>query len=251
MNELLVYIILILTLIFGIYKNTQKSLTQSTYIINNYMYIMTALILFALTNNILEQNQENLFKIGSRLLPLFILVLLVLFGLFATPQENQGIRHLLWLGLVILLSVTGHPIYLLAKENKILSKVLITLGILFISMSYLAYSNKLGFFDGVTPYLFTGLIGLVIIEALDLLFADYNSSGIYNRFWYYSIFGIVLFSGFLIYDTQRMIAEGKVLEVICKNKNHLVCADYPINSLNIFLDILNLFNKLVYVNSKN
>jgi FtsH-binding integral membrane protein len=212
---------------------------------------MTALLLFVITNGILEKDQSNVFKIGERLLPLFILVILILFGLFAVPQKNQGLRHLLWLGLIILMSVSGHPIYTLAKENNILNKVLITLGILFISMSYLAYSNRLGFFDGVSPYLFTGLIGLVIFEALDLLFADYNSPGIYNRFWYYSIFGIVLFSGFLIYDTQQIISDGHILEAICKNQNHLVCADYPIKSLSIFLDILNLFNKLTYVYSRN
>ncbi len=251
MHELLVYIILILALVFGIYKNVEKPLTLNTYIMNNYMYIMTALLLFVITNNVLEKNQGNVFKIGERLLPLFILIILILFGLFSVPQNNQGLRHLLWLGLVILMSVGGHPIYALAKENNILNKVLITLGILFVSMSYLAYSNRLGFFDGVSSYLFMGLVGLVIFEALDLLFADYNSPGIYTRFWYYSIIGIVLFSGFLIYDTQKMIMEGKVLDVICKNENHLVCADYPVKSLSIFLDILNLFNKLTYVYSKN
>jgi hypothetical protein len=80
--------------------------------------------------------------IGNKLLPLFILTTILLFGLMLTPYNNQAIKHLLWVGFIILMSIVGYPIYMLAKEEKIFYKVLITLAILFIGMSYIAYSNK-------------------------------------------------------------------------------------------------------------
>lgn len=245
MNQFLLIIICILSLIFGIYNNTSSKLTVNKYLITNYMYIFTAFLIYTMTNLFLEQDLNNVLRIGSKLMPLFILTILLLFGLVFTPQPNQGLKHLLWLGFIILLSVSGHPIYMKAKEEQILSKVLLSLGIIFISLSYVAYSNKLGYFDGYFPYLMFGLLGLIIFETLDLIFADYSSKNIQKRFWYYSIVGIVLFSGFLVYDTQKKIKEGLLLEKICTH--HLRCADYPTKSLDLFMDILNMFNQLTMV----
>ena len=245
MNQLLLILICILVLIFGIYKNVKSQLTVNNYLITNYMYVFTALLIFAMTNMTLEKDPDSVFKVGSRLMPLFILTLVILFGLAFTPQPNQGMKHLLWLGFIILISVTGHPIYMKAKEDQIMTKVLLTLGVIFLSMSYIAYSNQLGFFDGYAPYLMMGLLGLIIFQTLDLVFADYSSTGIKNRFWYYSLIGLVLFSGFLVYDTQKKIKEGLILQKICKN--HFKCADYPTKSLDLFLDVLNMFNQLTIV----
>ena len=94
-----------------------------------------------------------------------------------------------------------------------------------------------------------GLLGLIIFETLDLIFADYSSKNIQKRFWYYSLVGIVLFSGFLVYDTQKKIKEGLLLEKICTH--HLRCADYPTKSLDLFMDILNMFNQLTMAFGSN
>lgn len=249
MNQLLLILICILVLVFGIYKNVQSQLTVSNYVITNYMYIFTAYLLYVLTNMTLEQDPDSVLKVGSRLLPILLLTMILLFALAFTPQPNQGLKHLLWLGFIILMSVMGHPIYMKAKEDKILTKVLLTLGVIFLSMSYVAYSNQLGFFDGYAPYLMMGLLGLIIFQSLDLIFADHSSPNIKNRFWYYSLIGLVLFSGFLVYDTQKKIKEGLLLEKICKH--HLRCADYPTKSLDLFLDILNMFNQLTILFGNN
>ncbi len=243
--ELLLSIIAILVIIFGIINNVKKKLTVQNYIITNYMYIMVSLLLFVGINNIYTKDIKNILNLKNKLLPLFILSLLLLFGIFTTSGDNQVLNHLLWLGFIIIMSISGSSVYYIAKQEKILNKVLLTLGIIFISMSFFAYYNKLGFFDKYYSYLFFGLLGLIIFQTLDLIFADYENKNIYTRFWYYSIFGIILFSGFLIYDTQKLIKEGKYLEKTCIN--HLKCANYPLNSLNIFLDIINLFNQLTYV----
>lgn len=246
MKSFLLLIILILVLIYGIYNNVKSQLTINNYIITNYMYIFTALLLFLLSNFMLEKNNVDVMRIGNRLLPLFILTLLLLFGILLTPSSQQISLHLMWLGFIVLISVTGYPVYLLAKEEKILNKVLITLGIIFLSMSYLAYSNRLNWLQGYTSYFTIGLLGLIVFQSLDLILSDYNK-GQSTRFWYYSIFAILLFSGLLIYDTQKIIQEAHILENICKNRSHLECANYPEKSISIFLDLLNLFNNLTNV----
>ena len=123
MNQLLLILICILVLIFGIYKNVQSKLTVSKYLITNYMYIFTAYLLYALTNMTLEQDPDSVLKVGSRLLPILLLTMIILFALAFTPQPNQGLKHLLWLGFIILMSIMGHPTYMKAKEDKILEEV--------------------------------------------------------------------------------------------------------------------------------
>ena len=246
MIDILLLLILILVLVYGIYNNVQSQLTMSTYIITNYMYIFVGLLLFLFTNNILEKNDVSVMRIGSRLLPLFLLTLLLLFGILMTPPTQQLPLHLMWLGFIVLISVSGYPIYLLAKQERILTKVLVTLGILFISMSYLAYTGKFEWLQGYSSYFTFGLLGLIVFESLDLILSDYNK-GQDTRFWYYSIFAILLFGGLLIYDTQKVIQQGAELESICKNKDHLICANYPEKSMSIFLDLLNLFNNFTNV----
>ena len=154
MNQFLLIIICILSLIFGIYNNTSSKLTVNKYLITNYMYIFTAFLIYTITNLFLEQDLNNVLRIGSKLMPLFILTILLLFGLVFTPQPNQGLKHLLWLGFIILLSVSGHPIYMKAKEEQILSKVLLLVNglVLFnlrveLSTDDLSFSNMTYFFS--------------------------------------------------------------------------------------------------------
>ena len=244
--NLLILFILILVIIFCIINYTRNPLTTDTFILVNYMYITLALLIFILINNFIT-NPETILRLNSRILPLFILTIMLLFGLLLCPSEYQTIKHIIWLGLIILLSIMLQPIYIMAKQHNILPKVLISKGVIIASMSYIAYSNKLDYFDGLFPYLFIGLIGLIIFESLDLIFADYTSPNINTRFWYYSVFSILLFSGFLVYDTQKLIKTGQSLEIECVNQNHIICADYPSHTLDIILDILNLFSNITSV----
>jgi FtsH-binding integral membrane protein len=245
MNFIILFI-LILVIIFCIINYTSNPLTNNIFLLVNYMYILLALLIFILINNIIT-NPETIVKLNSRILPLFILTIMSIFGLLLCPSEYQTIKHIVWTGLIILLSIMLQPIYTIAKQQNILSKVIISEGAIIATMSYIAYSNQLDYFNGLFPYLFIGLFGLIIFESFDLLFADYTSPNINTRFWYYSIFGILLFSGFLVYDTQKLIKTGQSLEIECYDKNHLVCADYPSKTLDIILDMINLFSNITSV----
>lgn len=243
MKTLLLLLLCIIVLVIGIINNTMKLLTTRRFIITNYMYIFVGFLLFLITGEYLDNNNFDIIKIGERLLPLFILTIILLFGILMTPPQYQSIKHLYWLGFIILLSVSGYPMYKIAKQEKIIYRVLISLAVIFIVMSQIKTDS-----DNYMPYMMACLLSLIVFQSLDLIFG--SREGITKRFWYYSIFGIVLFSGFLIYDTNRMVRISKYLEKTC-NKTHLVCADYPEKSLGILMDLLNLFNQLTYVYRKN
>lgn len=250
MTELIIYFILFLVLVLAIFNNTQKKLTKNNYIINTYLYVIVSLFVFIITNKILEKNEFNILNLYHKLTPIFILTLLLLFTILFTDSSNQLIIHLLWLGFLILMSVTAYPIYLLSKEEQTLTKVLLTLAVLLLGLSYIAYKNKLGYFDSWFSYLFGGLFALIVFQCLDLIFSNPNSDGLGYRLWYYSLFAVILFSGFFMYDTQKLIKQGIILEKICNKQNQFQCANYPVKSLDIYLDIMNLFNNLVILNKK-
>lgn len=246
MTELIIYFILFLTLILAIFKNTQSRITKNNYIINTYLYVIVSVFIYIITVKILDKNEVDILDIHQKILPIFILSIILLFGILASSPSDQIMIHLLWLGFIILMSVSGYPIYSLSKKTQTLTKVLLTLSILLLGLSFLAYNNKLGYFDKWYKYLFGGLFVLIVFQCLDLIFS--NPQEVLGRTWYYSLFAIVLFSGFYMYDTQKLIKEGIILERICNKNKHLQCANYPVKSLNLYLDIMNLFNNLVIFN---
>jgi FtsH-binding integral membrane protein len=237
----LVIIIGILVLVYMIYMNVTKQLTLKSYVTTNYMYIFGALLIMVFANYLMDKNGYDIMNLYNRILPLVILIFVCLFGILLTPTDSQLVKHLFWLGFIILNSILIYPVYQVAKEDNIIWKIMITMGLMFVGMSYIAYSQPLGEFDKWSPYLFLGLCGLLIFRSLDLLFADYSSKGFENRIWWYSIISIILFSGYLIYDTQKIMKDGVVLSKECIGKDHLECADYPSKSLGIILDLINLF----------
>ena len=93
-------------------------------------------------------------------------------------------------------------------------------------------NKPLTYFDSWEPYLISGLIGIIVSRLFNFIFIfifiDLNySKGFNGRDWIISIFTVVLFNGFLLYDTQKIIKEGIILDKNCVGKDNLSCADYP------------------------
>jgi FtsH-binding integral membrane protein len=126
--------------------------------------------------------------------------------------------------------------------------VLIELVSIIAVLSYLAYNSPLGVFQSwINPMMYV-LSTLIVVELLELIFGDYRSDGFITRTKIYSWIGLLLFSGFLIYDTQKIIIDGNKIVDLCDSGDQMICSDYPAASLGIFLDIVNLFNNLSMIN---
>jgi FtsH-binding integral membrane protein len=92
-------------------------------------------------------------------------------------------------------------------------------------------------------YLFIGLSTLIVFELLDIIFF-YQTTG--TRTKLYSMISIALFMGFVLYDTQLL--QTRAVEVIKQCGQKVSCANYPVESLNLFLDTLNLFLNVSQLN---
>lgn len=141
-----------------------------------------------------------------------------------------------------------NPIYNYAKNENILNRVLFSVAAMFLVMTYFAYNKPLIYFDSWEPYLISGLISIMVSHLFNIIFSDFeNPKGFIGREIIISMVTIVLFNGLLLYDMQKIIKEGIILNQICTEKNNLSCADYPVKSINIILDLINLFTNMTGV----
>lgn len=112
--------------------------------------------------------------------------------------------------------------------------ILLTLGI-FLVFSYIAKNIGEDSMVLLQSYLFSALWGLVVVGFLFILFpSTFGGAELL-----YCIIGILTFCGFITYDTALMhdrIRKGEI--------------DYYLHATNLFLDIINLFIKILRVLAK-
>jgi FtsH-binding integral membrane protein len=99
----------------------------------------------------------------------------------------------------------------------------------------------LGFYDrqnmlGFGPYLLAGLIGLILAQALVMIFASPAEKE--KAINWLRLIGIALFAVLTAYDVQ-LIKEGASGCRAAKKAG--MAPDYPSESLGLFLDFVNIF----------
>jgi FtsH-binding integral membrane protein len=244
---LIILAITVVTIFFVLYRQITQPLTEKLYIVNTYLYIFGGLILIALFNTIFDK--YNMIEIGTakNIFIIFILSMLSLCATIMIPRENQVFKHLAWTTFMFSLSLLTYDFYQMGKINGTLWTTLGSVFSILALMSYIAYSYPHDTFDSWGIYLTTALFGLIVAEVIDLLF---GGKTIESRIKIYSWIAIVLFSGFLIYDTQQIRKRALILTEMCQNKKQIVCADYPVESLQVILDMVNLFQNISIANNK-
>jgi len=154
-----------------------------------------------------------------------------LFGLLMTSPGSL-LQYLCFIVFAVSVGQSSQTLLQYDEHKQILSRILMTLGGIFVGMTALGFydrQNLLGF----GPYLFAGLLGLLGAE---LGYGAYLATGGKDTapLSYIADFGIVLFTIYLAYDTQRLKQKAGV----CKVPN------YPSDSVGLFLDLANMFNFL-------
>jgi len=215
-------IFFILVTIFCIYNLLNSPLNAKTYLITVYGYIILAILLLSLFMKIFEKYNLNFSLLFGLIIALLGIIMIKFF------KENIIVTHLLWL-----LIIGGMAIIVFPYSNVFNKSIVVTL-ILMLILTYIAYSYPLNTFTSWILPLSIALFGLIIFEIINLLFGG-NSK-------IYSIIAIFIFMGFVLYDTQNLINNFNVCTM--KNNGSSNCADYPNQSLGIFLDIINLFTNI-------
>ena len=118
------------------------------------------------------------------------------------------------------------------EHKQILGEVLATVAGIFVAMTALGFYDRQNLL-GLGPYLFAALGGLILGQMAYIAYYWINGKQLKGQS-YLSDFAVLLFTLFVGYDTQRIKQKAGVCTV----------ANYPNDSLSLFLDIVNLFLNL-------
>ena len=214
-----------------LFYSTKQPLTQKRYMINIYGYIMTALIIISISVLILRK-RGYIFSV-QHLFASFIASLLII--MFINNTEIYG-QHILWFIYILMLSLMIYPLYTKTiRDGTTMTVLLTTFSIFFILSLYVYFTpeQKLNIL-GWGKYLLFGLITLIIFQIISL----FTEKCMIKT---YAIVGVILFSGFILYDTNILLEKARII-----TENNLV-PTYPVDSLNIILDIINMFSNVTTI----
>lgn len=221
--------------IFILMQNTRKKVIKN-YIVNTYIYILVAILLCSFII-ILFDTYQILYDINSMIIIyVFIVMLLVLSAMNLIDKSCIILHHILWVIFIIGIAIIIFPIYNISKHTNILWKSLITVVILVLGLTYLASCLPKKYFKSWGKYLIYCLFGFVVFQVLDVVFIGPSI----DRLKIYCVVGLILFSCFLLYDTN------KIYEHTDYQQQSLVESESnSIGLIGLFLDIVNQFSNIV------
>jgi FtsH-binding integral membrane protein len=255
MDDIYIYCVaFIMSIVIIILINTiSVPLTTKGYITNSYLYILLALIISSLVTLIMDKYKlmklKNfpIYKYLFIYLLVFAISIIMIFAILYTKKENIGLRHFYWLLFVISMAIIIYPSYELTKDTGVLWKSSATVIIILIGLTIISSKYPDNAFDSWGSYLMIGLSGLIIFQLLDIAFTVSNNKIKKNEYIniqkIYAVIGIIIFCGFILYDTKKIRQNAHTTVSTCKDlTKHLLYADYPSESLGLFLDLINLFS---------
>ena len=224
-------IIAVIGVIFTLVLTTHKPLTVSGYIINTNLYILLVILLITLTIIVLDK--YDLFN-ALNVIPstvAFVISIILVFALATLDHKQIVLRHILWTLLVIDVAFILFPLFEEIKDTNALWKILTTAIILLITLTYITIKYKADIFNSFGSYLLIGLFALIIYQILNLVFPG-RSENTYQKI--YGIIGLILFAGFILYDTNNVYKRAEQAVLSCNDMaNQLACADYISESLKL------------------
>jgi len=150
----------------------------------------------------------------------------VLMGLFWKRRSYPANFYLLGL-FTLLEAYTVGNIVTYYRASVVIQALIITLA-LFLALTLFTFQTKYDFM-GMAPYLYGGLWMLIITGFMAMFFP--TGSG-FNLV--YATIGTLIFSGYVVFDTQMII-------------RHLSYEEYIIGAVSLYLDLINLFLQILRI----
>tara|TARA_Y100000817_G_scaffold172263_1_gene134556 strand:- start:582 stop:1286 length:705 start_codon:yes stop_codon:yes gene_type:complete len=211
---------------FSAFKNGKQ--TCDRYFANYFLYLLTSLAVYFYSSNELDFGISDDGKKG-------ILAIIILFGLIFSfhKVDNVWLKHIMWFSIIIILGIVAKKYHEKFNEKEIKS-VLKKLIIVLLICVGIALTFPQILKPNFEIALLFGLIITLILRVLDqfVFKRDYSKT--------ISYVVIFIFSVFVMYDTKRVMEYSKK----CVNGK----TGYLENVLDMFLNIINLFNNLLFIN---
>lgn len=248
----ILFIIIIIIIIYFIYLKTKQVLSVKNYLINTYLYISLAISIITLTWLFMSNYEYGSFKTTNNITKIFIafiILLILLYFIIYLGNDKIILKHTIWVVFMLLTAYVTYIFYEVNVNNDTLKKTLIELFIIVISFTFLAIYLPPDIFIKWKKILMYSLIIMIIIEIIIFFVSD--KKNFFNKIKMTSFIIIIIFCGFLLYDTQKIVKNGMTVTNKCISKNQFICADYPKESMGIFLDIVNLFERITILSITN
>lgn len=217
--------------------NNDEEFSRSIFVTNTYLYVILAIMIAALTITIIKAT-----KFMPNEFAIFCLAIILIFSFAFVNKTNVMLRTIIWVLFVMTMGALMYPIYEINGNSSVFSNSAIAVIVLVAVLTYITNQFPDEYFDSWGPMLLGGLFTLIVFQLLDLLFGDPISSGRYKM---YAYIGLFVFSAYIMYDTKKIYQHARVAEICVRSGgDKLACADYPWRSMNLFLDILNLFSSM-------
>jgi len=197
------------------------------FIANTFAHILGGLFLTGISSE--NPIVNDIDKKPMSHIAVFIITLLLLFFMFSL--EPGPIKYLIFALFCGLLGQTLSGLVKRLQQENLLSNNLIILATIFFSMTAIGLLDKGNMLDwGV--YLSAGLIGLIFAMIITSLMPHDKKEANTIHLWI-SRLVVVLFTLYIGFDVEVLKVHAK----LCKSN-----PDYVNESLNLYLDILNLFS---------
>lgn len=204
--------------------------TCDRYMLNYFLYLITTLVLYLTFGELSDE-----YGLNDNKMALILSVIGSIGIIFAfTVTKNVWVRHLLFIALIFLISIGSKKLYEIYDKEEITSAIKKLLLILIVCGAI-----AVKFPDLIKPgFINAGVISLIIVLILTLI-DQFVFKGKYNKI--ISTIIVFIFTMFIIYDTNRVIGYSKK----CKSDKN--GAEYLNHVLDMFLNIINIFNNLLNI----
>ena len=239
LTRVFVSLLILVLVVFTIANNSFKNgkFTCNKYLLNTYLYVILTFNLIAIIVLSLEHFKVNYYLSIWGLIGLFLITIGLLFMIHMIKTDNIILKHVVWIGFVALLSVVFYPFFHSFKNKAIVVSTALTTILLTLFLSAIAYWKPDIISFSLGPILFMLLLAGIIFEISFLIIYryEYGHGKKRNLFRFMSYLFIAIFMGYILYDTKMLQIRAK----------ECVVADYIKESLNLFLDIFNIFVRML------
>lgn len=236
--SLLAFVCVIFAIANSAIKN--RKFICNRYILNTYLYIILTFNIIALQILFMKYYKIKFNPNILLLIAIFILTIGCIISLHGISPKQIVLKHGVWILFILLMGLMFYPMYLIySKQQGLIMTTILTTLVLFFGLSLVAFLKPELISLSWGPVLFVLLCSGIVMELVIRLLS--SNDYITKRLKIMSYFFIGLFMVYILYDTKR-------LQI---NANKCIDADYISESLKLFLDIWNIFIRLLSLKGGN
>ena len=239
-------------ILIGHYAFKNGMLTCNNYVLNTYLYIILSILLifmvvllndkFGVFNSfLLWMTQGSIYRIVVTFLLLFGLLIGLSIALVYVNPNNIVESNLIWASLIVVLGIFLIPTIWFGRLTDVVGLAGMLTILITIVVGYLGYyyGNEIVTFDW-DKYLNYALIVLIVVMIFGpLMITDPNT--MYMFYMVVSIIGLIIFVLLLLSNHKQLKKNAD------KCIDGQVVPNYPVESFNIFIKMLNIFQDLIRI----